>query len=173
LGYDRNDRSTWNSKHLPEINNKGMCLDYAVTHEDFVWEIRSEPGVLDVFEKVLNTQDLIVSFDAVNFGLAGRTDLPANKPWPHQDQDPTKNGFRCLQGLVNLLPNGPDDGGLIVCSGAHLLSERFHKEMAWYVHHRSYKVLRRCTDEGNVGRRNRARTSPHGTPNGMASPTRV
>jgi hypothetical protein len=117
--------------YLPEINNKGMCLDYAVTHEDFVWEIRSEPGVLDVFEKVLNTQDLIVSFDAVNFGLAGRTDLPPNKPWPHQDQDPTKNGFRCLQGLVNLLPNGPDDGGLIVCSGAHLLSERFHKEMAW------------------------------------------
>ncbi|KAI5247553.1 hypothetical protein E4T43_02071 [Aureobasidium subglaciale] len=131
LGYDRNDRSTWNSKHLPEINNKGMCLDYAVTHEDFVWEIRSEPGVLSVFETWLNTQDLIVSFDAVNFGLAGRKDLPPNKPWPHQDQDPTKNGFRCLQGLVNLLPNGPDDGGLIVCEGAHLLSERFHKEMKW------------------------------------------
>lgn len=110
-----------------------MCLDYAVTHEDFVWEIRSEPGVLSVFETVLGTDDLIVSFDAVNFGLAGRTDLPPNKPWPHQDQDPTKNGFRCLQGLVNLLPNGPNDGGLIVCEGAHLLSERFHKEMAWYV----------------------------------------
>ncbi|KAG9571351.1 hypothetical protein KCU71_g243, partial [Aureobasidium melanogenum] len=131
LGYDRNDRSTWKSEHLPEINNKGMCLDYAVTHEDFVWEIRSEPGVLNVFETVLNTEDLIVSFDAVNFGLAGRTDLPPNKPWPHQDQDPTKSGFRCLQGLVNLLPNGPNDGGLIVCSGAHLLSEKFHKEMAW------------------------------------------
>lgn len=33
-----------------------------------------------------------------------------------------------MQGLVNLLPNGPDDGGLIVCKGAHLLSEEFHKE---------------------------------------------
>jgi hypothetical protein len=46
-----------------------------------------------------------------------RTDLPSNKPWPHQDQDPEKHGFRCMQGLVNLLPNGPDDGGLIVCRG--------------------------------------------------------
>ncbi|OCL04430.1 hypothetical protein AOQ84DRAFT_300902, partial [Glonium stellatum] len=27
--------------------------------------------------------------------------------------------------------NGPNDGGLVVCEGAHLLSEQFHKEMAW------------------------------------------
>ena len=32
---------------------------------------------------------------------------------------------------MNLLPNGPNDGGLIVCKGAHLLSEQFHKEMSW------------------------------------------
>lgn len=35
-----------------------------------------------------------------------------------------------MQGLVNILPNGPDDGGLIVCPGGHLLSEEFHKDMA-------------------------------------------
>lgn len=58
-----------------------------------------------------------------------RTDLPPNKPWPHQDQDPEKPGFRCLQGLVNLLPNGPNDGGLIVCKGGHMLSEQFHVDM--------------------------------------------
>lgn len=33
--------------------------------------------------------------------------------------------------LVNLLPNGPNEGGLIVCKNAHKLSEQFHKEMAW------------------------------------------
>lgn len=102
LGYDRNDRTTWHKDNLPVINEKGMCLDYAVSHEDFTWDVRAEPGVVSAFEKVLRTEDLIVSFDAVNFGLSGRKDLPANKPWPHQDQDPTKNGFRCLQGLVNI-----------------------------------------------------------------------
>lgn len=56
--------------------------------------------------------------------------MPPNKPWPHQDQDPKKSGFRCLQGLVNILPNGPKDGGLIVCKGAHLLSDQFHQEFA-------------------------------------------
>lgn len=84
LGFDRKDRSTWTGACLPNINNKGMCLDYAVAHEDFVWEVRAEPGVVGTFEKVLGTKDLIVSFDAVNFGLAGRKDLEPNVPWPHQ-----------------------------------------------------------------------------------------
>ena len=106
-----------------------MLLNYAAAHEDFVWDVRAEPGVVGSFEKVYMTEDLLVSFDAINYGFSNRENLPANKPWPHQDQDPSKPGFRCLQGLVNLLPNGPDDGGLIVCKGAHLRSEEFHEAM--------------------------------------------
>jgi hypothetical protein len=75
-----------------------MCLNYAVTHEDFVWKVRSEPGVVGAFETVYNDKDLIVSFDAVGFGFPNRTDLAKNTPWPHQDQDPDRPGFRCLQG---------------------------------------------------------------------------
>ncbi|CAK7204854.1 hypothetical protein SEUCBS139899_007616 [Sporothrix eucalyptigena] len=131
LGFKRDDPSTIHRDNLPEIDQKGMCLNYAISHEKFVWDIRTEPGVVEAFEKVYGDKDLIVSFDAVNFGFPNRKDLPPNKPWPHQDQDPTKPGFRVLQGLVNLLPNGPKDGGLIVAKGAHKLSEQFHKEMAW------------------------------------------
>ncbi|TLS26896.1 hypothetical protein PpBr36_05015 [Pyricularia pennisetigena] len=129
LGYDRNDPSTVHPDKLPVINEKGMLLNYGAPHEDFVWAIRSEPGVIKAFEQVYATEDLLVSFDAINYGFANRENLPANKPWPHQDQDPEKPGFRCLQGLVNLHPNGPDDGGLIVCKGGHLMSERFHEAM--------------------------------------------
>jgi hypothetical protein len=54
LGFDRNDMSTVHKDKLPLITEKGMCLQYAVTHEDFAWAIRGE---------------LIVSFDAINFTL--------------------------------------------------------------------------------------------------------
>jgi hypothetical protein len=111
------------------MNEKGMLLNYGAPHEDFVWDIRSEPGVVNAFEKVYDTEDLLVSFDAINYGFSNRTNLPSNNPWPHQDQDPERPGFRCLQGLVNLLPNGPKDGGLIVCKGGHLKSEQFHEAM--------------------------------------------
>ncbi len=49
------------------INEKGMCLHYALPHEDFVWGVRSEPGVVGAFEKIYDDEDLIVSFDAINF----------------------------------------------------------------------------------------------------------
>jgi hypothetical protein len=129
MGYRRDDPSTVHPDKLPVINEKGMLLNYGAPHEDFVWDIRSEAGVVSAFEQVYDTEDLIVSFDAINYGFSNRQNLPANKPWPHQDQDPERPGFRCLQGLVNLLPNGPNDGGLIVCKGAHLLSEQFHEDM--------------------------------------------
>jgi len=69
LGFDRNDMSTVHKDKLPLITEKGMCLQYAVTHEDFAWSIRGEPGVVGAFEKVYDNKDLIVSFDAINFTL--------------------------------------------------------------------------------------------------------
>lgn len=69
LGYNRDDSSTVHKDNLPVINEKGMCLHYGVAHEDFTWAIRSEPGVIAAFEKVYDDEDLIVSFDAVNFGF--------------------------------------------------------------------------------------------------------
>ncbi|TPX08024.1 uncharacterized protein E0L32_010224 [Thyridium curvatum] len=129
LGYDRNDPETVHPDKLPIVNEKGMILNYGACHEDFVWAVRSEPGVVGAFEKLYDTEDLIVSFDAINYGFANRKNLPPNTPWPHQDQDPDRPGFRCLQGLVNLLPNGPNDGGLIVCRGGHATSEQFHNDI--------------------------------------------
>lgn len=103
-------------------------MGYGIAHESFTWAIRQEPGVIEAFARVYDTDDLIVSFDNVNMAFPNRKDVAPNKPWPHQDQDPEKPGFRCLQGLVNIFPNGPDDGGLIVCKGAHNLSEEFHRQ---------------------------------------------
>lgn len=88
--------------------------------------------------RVFGTEDLIVSFDVVNIQWPNRKDAPANKPWAHQDQDPERPGFRCLQGLVNLNESGPDDGGLILMRGGHKISEEYHntfrdEERIWWV----------------------------------------
>ncbi|KAJ5693242.1 hypothetical protein N7462_002665 [Penicillium macrosclerotiorum] len=67
--FDRRDPSSIHKDNLPVINEKGMCLQYTVAYEKFVWDVRSEPRVVESFEKVYNDKDLIVSFDAVNFGF--------------------------------------------------------------------------------------------------------
>ncbi|BGO99598.1 hypothetical protein RTG_01865 [Rhodotorula toruloides ATCC 204091] len=127
LGYKRDDPSTIKEECLPIIHQKGLLQAYGIPHESFTWGVRSEPGVIGVFEKLFNTEDLLVSFDAVNVSLPNRRDLPPVKPWAHQDQDPLRPGFRCIQGFVNLNPCGDNDGGLMVLKGGHLVSKEYHE----------------------------------------------
>lgn len=74
------------------------------SHEDWVWEVRGDKNVRSVFEKVYDTEDLIVSFDCINISaplyalflarliyttlmmLHSKRSKP-NTPWAHQDQD--------------------------------------------------------------------------------------
>lgn len=129
-GFKRDDRSTWTAEHLPSGHEKGLYNRYSVNHEAFVWKIRTEPGILKVFEQVWGTDDLIASFDGMNISLpvnpeTGRVDVEETKPWEHIDQDPrTIEEFQLYQGIANLSENGPDDGGLVVLSGSH----RLHKQ---------------------------------------------
>ncbi|RSH91688.1 hypothetical protein EHS25_009057 [Saitozyma podzolica] len=125
-GFKRDDRSTWTAEHLPYGVTGGLYNRYSVNHEDFVWRIRTQPGILKVFEQVWGTDDLIASFDGMNASLpinakTGRNDIEPTKAWPHIDQDPRKiDRFELYQGIANLSPNGPLDGGLCVLKGSHL-----------------------------------------------------
>ena len=91
-------------------------------------------------------------------------------PWSHVDQSPLKTTFDCVQGILNLLPNGPEDGGLMVLDGssAHYseLWEHFdHKkgegwnERAWqavdeemckWLESKGCKWIKVCADPGDL-----------------------
>jgi len=124
FGFDRNDEKTWTPEYLPTHMKGGMYHGYAVQHERFMWEARQEPKVIEAFEKLWGTKDLLVSFDGMNFTLPSHP-RPATEPWPHIDQSPTRLGLQCVQGILNFAPNGPQDGGLMVMKGSHKLSEDF------------------------------------------------
>ena len=90
LGFDENDRSTWNGDHLPVSFKGGIYFDYAAPHERFAWEARTEPAIVDIFEKLWDTSELISSFDGMNV-FPPREDLNWT-PWPHCDQNPERKG---------------------------------------------------------------------------------
>ncbi|KAL2839808.1 hypothetical protein BJY01DRAFT_257566 [Aspergillus pseudoustus] len=127
FGFVVNDKSTWTQEHLPVMMNGGMIMNYSATHEKWVWEARCEPGVLEPFAKLWGTDELLVSFDAVNITLPGRKDLKWS-PWPHVDQSPTRKGLSCAQGIINLSQSGPTDGGLQLLTGSSALFDQFFKE---------------------------------------------
>ena len=102
----------------------GILRHYGIGHADFVWRARLEPRVRAVFEEIWGTADLLTSFDGANLLR------PAEKQkssWAHMDQGYHREGMHCVQGLLNLMPNGPDDGGLMVYAGSHKLNDAFYE----------------------------------------------
>ncbi|GFZ50535.1 hypothetical protein JCM24511_08292 [Saitozyma sp. JCM 24511] len=130
-GFKADDRSTWHIDQLPSFHRGGLFHRYGVGHEQFAWDIRSEPGLIDTFAKIWNTQELLVSFDSVNISLPfPKEELEGERggAWPHVDQSPNRRFKHCVQGIMNLEVNGPDDGGLMVLSGSLPLYAKFFEE---------------------------------------------
>lgn len=111
-----------------------MYFAYAAPHEKMAWEARMEPAVIDIFEKLWETKELITSFDGLNVSLPRRKDLRWT-PWPHCDQNQARKGMQAVQGLLNFAPNGPKDGGLVLMKGsAKLFNEYFAEHKDSYAH---------------------------------------
>ncbi|OQO13985.1 hypothetical protein B0A48_00860 [Cryoendolithus antarcticus] len=115
---------TWNLDRLPIQTERNTYEHYAVVHERFMWEARMEPGVVEAFEKIWGTTELIVSFDSLNVTLPNLK--PVRDPWPHVDQAPRKRGLHCIQGIINLSKAGDNDGSLVVIPGSHRLIAEFY-----------------------------------------------
>ncbi|KAJ4996565.1 hypothetical protein K4K48_008324 [Colletotrichum sp. SAR 10_66] len=123
-GLDLNDSTTWTDAHLPQSFKAGMYLNYCAAHEKYVWDARQEPGVLEAFEKIWGTNELVVSFDTINVTFPNRKDVNWS-PWPHVDQAPERKGLSCVQGIINLSRAGPKDGGLLLMKGSSKLFDKF------------------------------------------------
>lgn len=122
---DVNDSSTWIKENLPVHSPRNLYYYYSASHEKFLWDIRTEQGVIDAFAKLWNTDELLVSFDAFNVTFPNRTDKPRLDGWQHVDQSPFKKNLSCAQGIVNLSNCQENDGGLVVYKGTHKLLQTF------------------------------------------------
>ena len=123
---DFKDPTTWVKSNLPVQTHINTFTGYCVAHEKFMWDARMEPGVMNPFIKMWNTDELLVSFDALNVTFPNRKDKPRKPSWPHIDQSPLRNGVQCcVQGIINLSNSGPEDGGLVVFPGTHKLTKEF------------------------------------------------
>ncbi len=118
-----------------------------------------EPAIQRAFAAVWGTEDLVVSFDGMNATLpinveSGRTDLSPTAPWPREssfetvmdvtiaalirfptdiDQNPRHlDQIQLCQGIANLSPNGPHDGGLVVVRGSYRLHQEYFESIGGF-----------------------------------------
>lgn len=77
-----------------------MYFAYAAPHEKMAWHARTEPGVVDIFEKLWGTNELLCSFDGLNVSLPRRKDLKWS-PWPHTDQNQRRKWYITLRMFIH------------------------------------------------------------------------
>lgn len=106
------------------IDPHGIYKYHNVGHQQHAWFIRTRPNVINIFKKIWETDELVVSFDGTCY-----IDKDCNKSdniWTHTDQAPNSTGLQCYQGFVALTNN--KERTLIVYEGSHLLHEKYFKD---------------------------------------------
>lgn len=106
------------------ISPHGIFKHHEAGHQRHAWFIRTRPSVQDVFKRLWNTDDLVVSYDG-SCWLSSDVKKKDNI-WTHSDQAPNKKGVHCYQGFVTLTDNVTRS--LVVYEGSHKLYEQYCSE---------------------------------------------
>lgn len=122
-GIQRNDPTTWGDDRWPP-SFRGIINTLEISHQDFVWRVRQHPRILQVFEALWGTNELLSSFDSINILKPGQHESSTDG-WLHVDQAPLRKGVTCIQGLLNMVDVGPETGTLLVKDGSHSFHEDF------------------------------------------------
>jgi hypothetical protein len=78
------DRSNWNEA-FPMHNRMGIFAGPA-GQTQVMWDLRQDPRIIDIFARIWNTRDLIVSMDGLSFMCPPEIREGYMEPWPHVDQ---------------------------------------------------------------------------------------
>lgn len=114
--FKANDYTTWKTANMPVLLH-GILKHY-FGHTEMQWKIREL--CLPIFQQIWNCQDLLCSFDGGCFlPCKDKTQNNSFKQWIHCDQFRSSTEFACVQGIVNFVENGPEDGGLVLVEGSH------------------------------------------------------
>lgn len=124
-GIDRNNKYTWNDNNWPYYD-KGIIQNYRVGHAQFLWDLRCEQNIIDVYSSIWETDELLVSFDGMNVtrptNITGQLE---KKYWWHTDQSFLKTGRQCIQGFINLEKSQKGDACFCAIEGSH----NYHEEL--------------------------------------------
>lgn len=125
--FKREDVSTYNEfyKLLPM---HGMLMQhFSIGHAQFNWDLRCNKKIIEVFENIYGTDELLVSFDGASFSPPHeitKRGYYKNNDWLHSDQSYLRPDFECVQSWVTAKDVNEGDASLTLL----LNSNRYHRE---------------------------------------------
>ena len=83
--FDFGDKSTWSINTTPMMFGKGMAVFNGFGQSDFMWNLRLNPSIINIFKSIHSTEELAVSFDGFSVFISNKQ---KSKPWVHIDENP-------------------------------------------------------------------------------------
>ena len=129
---DRNDDKSW-IEYLKLYPKHSMLLQqYGVGHSQFVWDIRQNPNVVNIFSKFweVPSNNLLTSFDGASFHFPPENSNRGwyRQTWYHTDQRYLRPDFECIQSWVTAYDVEEGDATLAFMES----SNTYHKEFNEY-----------------------------------------
>lgn len=120
-GVRRHDPRTWGRV---EPNQYGIVWNHGAAHSELMWRVRTAPALLQTFERLWGTDDLLVSFEGFSFfppvEHEGDFGTPLAEGWFHTDQNGvSRPGLQTIQSFVSLYDQDASTGAFLVVPGSH------------------------------------------------------
>jgi ectoine hydroxylase-related dioxygenase (phytanoyl-CoA dioxygenase family) len=135
------DHTSWRSLYELYPVHSMLLQHFSIGHSQYVWDIRQNQKVVDVFQKIWDQEELLVSFDGVSVHLPPEITKRGwyrGNDWFHTDQSSKKEGLCCVQGMITLYDVNPGDATLRVMKGSHnyhqdfFTSHNIEEKNDWY-----------------------------------------
>jgi len=106
------------------IDPHGIYKFHQVGHQQHAWYLRTRKNIINIFKKLWNTDDLIVSFDGSCY--IPKEFSKKDNIWTHTDQAADSKGLQCYQSFISLTKNS--ERTIVLYKTSHLLHEEYFKE---------------------------------------------
>lgn len=130
----RENPNSWRSFRYLFAKHSMLIQNWAYGHAQYVWDIRQNPKVVDVYSKLWECppEDLLVSFDGVAIHMPPETTKLGwyRQTWYHCDQHFGDSSFRAIQSWVTGYDVNDGDATLSFLEGSHKYHADFknHKD---------------------------------------------
>ena len=128
--FDFSDKTTWGIENTPMVYGKGIAVFNGFGQSDFIWKLRLNNNIQNIFKEIYGTKDLVVSLDGFSVFLSNKQ---KSKSWLHVDQNPC-NQLYSIQGSYNFLPVNEEDAGFLVVPGSHkTFTPKVKNKKDWFI----------------------------------------
>ena len=133
---NRSIESSWSNISELWVKHSMLMQHWSIGHAQFIWELRQNPKVVDVFSKIWGkpAEDLLVSFDGASFHMPPEVTKKGwfrGKNWLHSDQSFLRNDLECVQSWITAYDVNKGDATLAFYEGSHKFHGEFRKKFGW------------------------------------------